>query len=354
MIHRVDERLRDEAQRFRLVFACPDCASFDPGRRPRCSLGFPDEPHSDAALDARRRGDLLQGVRAPRERAHPSAFAPPSRRAPRPRRAPLRPRRRGALRLLGRTRLHRAAPRPRVSSASASGTSWSRTASITACAPRRPPSSTSRGAVAEGLGVPFAVTPRHRRGRRQPSSARARCPVRGAGPGRYPRRGARDRDRPHRRRSRRDAAAPPPPRRGPPGPGGPPATRSLVGAGSAGSGSPAARRPPARRHGPPPAARPAVHARPVEPRSPLRPRPRPPRAAAPARGALAGHRRPPLARSRTCSPGGARPRGSGPSDRRRWPARGPRTRAAAGGGAGATPGPPLGAARGSPGAARST
>ena len=64
MIHRVDERLRDEARRFRLVFACPDCASFDPGsadhdggRSPgegeRCSLGYPHEPHRDPSLEGR-------------------------------------------------------------------------------------------------------------------------------------------------------------------------------------------------------------------------------------------------------------------------------------------------------------
>jgi hypothetical protein len=56
MILPVDERLRDEARRFRLVFACPDCASFDPGdpaTAPRCSLGFPVAPHVDPSLDGR-------------------------------------------------------------------------------------------------------------------------------------------------------------------------------------------------------------------------------------------------------------------------------------------------------------
>ncbi len=52
MIHRVDERLRDEARRFHLAFACPDCASFDP-EGDRCSLGFPHEPHRDVGLDDR-------------------------------------------------------------------------------------------------------------------------------------------------------------------------------------------------------------------------------------------------------------------------------------------------------------
>lgn len=71
MIHRLDDRLREEARRYRLVFACPDCASFDPGelgddvrsgdpgqrahagRTPRCSLGYPVAPHLDRALDHR-------------------------------------------------------------------------------------------------------------------------------------------------------------------------------------------------------------------------------------------------------------------------------------------------------------
>jgi hypothetical protein len=60
MIHRVDDRLRDEARRFRLAFACPDCASFAPGEprgeaavAPSCSLGFPVAPHLDPTLDSR-------------------------------------------------------------------------------------------------------------------------------------------------------------------------------------------------------------------------------------------------------------------------------------------------------------
>jgi hypothetical protein len=52
MVTRIDDRLRDEARRFRLAFACPDCASFDP-EGDRCSLGFPHEPHRDATLDGR-------------------------------------------------------------------------------------------------------------------------------------------------------------------------------------------------------------------------------------------------------------------------------------------------------------
>lgn len=74
MIHRLDDRLREEARRYRLLFACPDCASFDPGLasgadvddgapaalrgadragEPRCSLGYPVAPHLDPRLDDR-------------------------------------------------------------------------------------------------------------------------------------------------------------------------------------------------------------------------------------------------------------------------------------------------------------
>jgi hypothetical protein len=57
VIHRVDARLREEARRFRLLFACPDCASFEPGAEgvpgPSCALGFPVAPHLDPSLDDR-------------------------------------------------------------------------------------------------------------------------------------------------------------------------------------------------------------------------------------------------------------------------------------------------------------
>ncbi|AUX25952.1 hypothetical protein SOCEGT47_065050 [Sorangium cellulosum] len=65
MIHPLDDRLREEARRFRLVFACPDCASFDPsgpgeperdepgGARARCALGYPVAPHVSRSLDGR-------------------------------------------------------------------------------------------------------------------------------------------------------------------------------------------------------------------------------------------------------------------------------------------------------------
>ena len=52
MIHRIDQRLREEARLFRLVFACPDCASFDETSE-RCSLGYPSEPHRDPSLEGR-------------------------------------------------------------------------------------------------------------------------------------------------------------------------------------------------------------------------------------------------------------------------------------------------------------
>jgi hypothetical protein len=52
VIHRVDDRLRDEARRFRLVFACPDCASFEPISG-GCSLGYPNADHRDRQLDDR-------------------------------------------------------------------------------------------------------------------------------------------------------------------------------------------------------------------------------------------------------------------------------------------------------------
>ncbi len=49
MIHRVDDRLREEARRFRLVFACPDCSAFDPDER-ACAFGYPTAPHLEASL----------------------------------------------------------------------------------------------------------------------------------------------------------------------------------------------------------------------------------------------------------------------------------------------------------------
>jgi hypothetical protein len=49
----VDDRLRREAARFSLRFACDDCAHFEArsGRLGRCSFGYPAAPRRDA-LDA--------------------------------------------------------------------------------------------------------------------------------------------------------------------------------------------------------------------------------------------------------------------------------------------------------------
>jgi len=52
MIHRVDERLRQEARRYRLVFSCDECAQYDP-EGDRCSLGYPHADHKSADLDHR-------------------------------------------------------------------------------------------------------------------------------------------------------------------------------------------------------------------------------------------------------------------------------------------------------------
>jgi len=47
---RVDERLRSEARRFRLLFTCEDCAHFAPETL-ACSHGFPTEPHRGIDLE---------------------------------------------------------------------------------------------------------------------------------------------------------------------------------------------------------------------------------------------------------------------------------------------------------------
>jgi hypothetical protein len=52
LIHTVDDRLREEAGRYDLRFACPDCASYDDEAR-RCSLGFPPEPHQNPRMEGR-------------------------------------------------------------------------------------------------------------------------------------------------------------------------------------------------------------------------------------------------------------------------------------------------------------
>jgi hypothetical protein len=45
---RVDERLRDEAERFAFRFACEDCANFD-GQR--CAHEYPPEPRRVLRLE---------------------------------------------------------------------------------------------------------------------------------------------------------------------------------------------------------------------------------------------------------------------------------------------------------------
>ena len=44
---RIDARLREEAARYRLRFACDDCVHFDE-RGQRCSLRYPASPRRDA------------------------------------------------------------------------------------------------------------------------------------------------------------------------------------------------------------------------------------------------------------------------------------------------------------------
>jgi len=45
----VDTRLREEAARYALRFACEDCAHFDPASG-RCSLEYPASPRREALL----------------------------------------------------------------------------------------------------------------------------------------------------------------------------------------------------------------------------------------------------------------------------------------------------------------
>ena len=51
MITLVDDNLRREARRYRLVFGCESCAHFDPPGE-RCAHGFPTEAHRGVDLDA--------------------------------------------------------------------------------------------------------------------------------------------------------------------------------------------------------------------------------------------------------------------------------------------------------------
>lgn len=51
MIVPIDALLRREATERQFVWSCERCAHFDDDA-PRCTLGFPDEPHRDAAWNA--------------------------------------------------------------------------------------------------------------------------------------------------------------------------------------------------------------------------------------------------------------------------------------------------------------
>jgi hypothetical protein len=58
---RVDARLREEAARYALRFACEDCVHFEPGSE-RCSLEYPAAPRREAlrAPPARDENDELE------------------------------------------------------------------------------------------------------------------------------------------------------------------------------------------------------------------------------------------------------------------------------------------------------
>lgn len=52
MVHEIDEQLRLEARRYKLAFACPDCAQFD-AEADACSLGYPADAHKSPDLEGR-------------------------------------------------------------------------------------------------------------------------------------------------------------------------------------------------------------------------------------------------------------------------------------------------------------
>lgn len=45
----IDQRLRTEAERFRLRFSCEHCAHFDEDAG-KCAEGYPNEEHTDGSL----------------------------------------------------------------------------------------------------------------------------------------------------------------------------------------------------------------------------------------------------------------------------------------------------------------
>ena len=52
------ETLRDEIQRYRLVFTCEECVHFVPADE-ICDLFYPTQPHRQATVDAKANGDPL-------------------------------------------------------------------------------------------------------------------------------------------------------------------------------------------------------------------------------------------------------------------------------------------------------
>jgi hypothetical protein len=52
MFTEVDAQLREEAKRYRLRFACPDCAYFESETR-TCSEGYPNHDHVNPELHCR-------------------------------------------------------------------------------------------------------------------------------------------------------------------------------------------------------------------------------------------------------------------------------------------------------------
>ncbi len=51
MKHRLDERLLDEVERFRLRYSCEACVHFDPIEA-RCGEGYPNHEHRQRPLRA--------------------------------------------------------------------------------------------------------------------------------------------------------------------------------------------------------------------------------------------------------------------------------------------------------------
>lgn len=54
----VDQRYREECQRFKLMATCEHCQHYAPPDR-SCSLGFPTAPHRDEAHQAAKDGEPI-------------------------------------------------------------------------------------------------------------------------------------------------------------------------------------------------------------------------------------------------------------------------------------------------------